>query len=68
VYKKQLSCLSTGKYITKKKLEKAKEMLEVGVFPTVRETAFKVGFERPEHFTKLFQKEYGFLPSVILKG
>jgi len=64
----KLTGFTPAKYITKKKLMKAKEMLEVGVFPTVRETAFKVGFERPEHFTKLFQKEYGILPSIILKG
>jgi len=43
-------------------------MLEVGVFPTVKETAFELGFERPEHFTKLFRKEFGILPSIILKG
>jgi len=64
----KLTGLTPGKYITKKRLRKAKEMLEVGIFPTVKETAFKLGFERPEHFTKLFQKEYGILPSVILKG
>jgi len=64
----KLTGLTPGKYITQKKLKKAKEMLEVGIFPTVKETAFKVGFERPEHFTKLFRKEYGILPSVILKG
>jgi len=64
----KLTGVTPAKYITKKKLAKAKEMLEVGVFPTVKETAFELGFERPEHFTKLFRKEFGILPSIILKG
>lgn len=63
----KLTGLTPGKYVTKKKLEKAKEMLEIGVFPSVKETALNVGFERPEHFTKVFQKEHGVLPSIIFK-
>ena len=57
-----------SRYIQKKRLEKAKKILEEGVYPTVKETAIIVGFKRPEYFTRLFYREYAVLPGKVLKG
>ena len=63
----KLTGTSPSKYILKKRLRKAREMLDLGIYPTVRDTAMAVGFRRPEYFTKLFYKEYAILPSKILR-
>ena len=54
-------------YIRNKRLGKAFEILDRGVYPTVKETAAAVGFRQPEHFTRVFFKEYDILPSELLK-
>jgi len=54
-------------YIRKKRLGKALKILEVGIYPTVKETSVAVGFRSPEYFSKLFYKEYNRLPSEYLK-
>ncbi len=58
---------SSSKYILKRRLERAKEILEIGIYPSVKETAMKVGFRKQDYFTKVFYKEYAILPSEILK-
>ena len=63
----KLTGFTPSRYIQKKRLEKAKRMLEEGIFPTVKETAITVGFRRPEYFTKLFYREYAVLPVKVLK-
>ena len=63
----KLTGLSPGKYIKKLRLEKAKKLLEVGEYSTVKETSREVGFHRPDYFTKLFYNEFNILPSKILK-
>ena len=64
----KLTGYTPGRYIKKKRLENAREMLEIGEFSTVKETSRKVGFRRPEYFAKLFYEEYQIYPSKILKN
>ena len=58
---------SPAEYIRKKRLTKALEILEIGVYPTVKETSAAVGFRSPEYFSKLFFQTYKKLPSEFLK-
>jgi AraC-like DNA-binding protein len=45
------------------RLQKAKELLET-TDCTVSEVSFKTGFQAISHFTKVFKKQYGILPSA----
>jgi len=64
----KLTGMSPNKYIRQNRLKKAKEILERGKYPTVRETAARVGYLQPEYFTKLFKKEFNVLLKDILKN
>lgn len=48
------------------RLQKAKELLTDGAFPTVALVCYEVGFSTPKHFSKLFQKRFGKNPSFFL--
>ncbi len=50
-------------HIKTMRLQKAKELLET-TDCTVSEIAFKTGFQTISHFTKVFKKQYGIVPSV----
>jgi len=54
-------------YIKITRLQKAKELLETEDL-TVSEVAYKTGFQNLSHFTNIFQKQYGILPSVFLRS
>ena len=54
-------------YIKIIRLQKAKELLETADL-TVSEVAYKTGFQNLSHFTNIFQKQYGILPSVFLRS
>lgn len=54
-------------YIKIIRLQKAKELLETADL-TVGEVAYKTGFQNLSHFTNIFQKQYGILPSVFLRS
>lgn len=56
-----------ARYIKTMRLQKAKALLETTDF-TVGEIAFKTGFQNGSHFTKIFQQQYGLLPSVFRRG
>ncbi|OAD46544.1 AraC family transcriptional regulator [Polaribacter atrinae] len=52
------------KYITKNRMEKAKELiLEKNC--NITEAAYKVGYKHSQHFTVAFKKIYGYLPSKL---
>ena len=51
-------------YIKIMRLQRAKELLETTDL-TVSEVVFKTGFQTLSHFTNIFQKQYGILPSVF---
>jgi len=54
-------------YIKIKRLQRAKELLETTDL-TVGEVVFKTGFQTLSHFTHIFQKQYGILPSVFRRS
>lgn len=49
------------------RLEKAKQLLEVGHNGTIQEIAAMVGYDDAYHFSKLFKKRYGISPSQARK-
>ena len=50
-------------HIKTMRLQKAKELLETTDY-TVSEITFKTGFQNISHFTKIFKKQYGVVPSA----
>ena len=64
----KLTGMSPNNYIRKQRLEKAKEILEIGVYPTVKETALAVGFKNPSYFSRLFYEEFEITPFDLLNG
>ncbi len=64
---KSLIRQAPANYIKTIRLQKAKEFLETADL-TVSEVAFKTGFQNLSHFTNIFQKQYGVLPSVFRRS
>lgn len=59
--------LSTSLYIRKKKLQKAKELLEHSNLK-IAEVSYKVGIDSPQNFSKYFTAEFGQSPTEFRKG
>lgn len=57
---------SPGAYIREKRLLQAKKLLEKGRTHSVKATAVAVGMRDVEHFSRLFKKRFGRLPSSWL--
>jgi len=64
---KALTNKSTAAYITTVRLHIAKELLQSSSL-TVAEVAYKVGYNDPSYFTKSFSREFGCLPSEIVRS
>jgi AraC-like DNA-binding protein len=64
---KSLIHQAPANYIKNIRLQKAKELLETTDL-TVGEVVFKTGFQTLSHFTHIFQKQYGILPSVFRRS
>ncbi len=64
---KSLIHQAPANYIKIIRLQKAKELLETTDL-TVSEVVFKTGFQTLSHFTNIFQKQYGILPSVFRRS
>ena len=60
---KSLIKQAPANHIKSMRLQKAKELLET-TDCTVSEITFKTGFQAISHFTKVFKKQYGILPSA----
>ncbi len=58
--------ISPSDFIRSYRLSKARILLETTDL-NVSEAAWQVGFKDPGHFSKLFQEEFGFLPSATSK-
>ena len=56
---------SATQYIRHFLMDKARVMLEDGY--RVSEVSETLGFEYPQHFTRMFKKEYGVAPSKMVK-
>jgi len=59
---------SPNRYIRNIRLEKANEILTIGIYPTVKETAAEVGYRNADYFSKLFSQKYHILPKDLLKN
>ena len=64
---KSLIQQAPANYIKIIRLQKAKELLETTDL-TVSEVVFRTGFQTLSHFTNIFQKQYGILPSVFRRS
>ncbi len=64
---KSLIHQAPANYIKIMRLQKAKQLLETTDL-TVSEVAYKTGFQTLSHFTNIFQKQYGILPSVFRRS
>lgn len=63
---KTLTRMSPQKYLRFLRLERAKKMLQSkSVDANVSEVCYQTGFASKSHFTRAFQKEFGFNPSEI---
>ena len=63
---KAVADISPSDLIRSYRLRKAKTLLEQGDV-TVAEVTYQVGFKDPSYFTKLFQEEFGVIPSSVSK-
>ncbi len=64
---KSLIQQAPANYIKIIRLQRAKELLETTDL-TVGEVVFRTGFQTLSHFTNIFQKQYGILPSVFRRS
>ena len=63
---KNITGLTVSELIQGVRLKKAYGFLSTGQY-TVSETAYMVGFKNLSHFTKLFKKRFGIIPSAVVK-
>ena len=61
---KRISHLTPEKWLIKKRLEKAYELMKTGNRKVV-EVYAEVGFRNPSHFSTAFKKEFGVAPTAI---
>jgi len=59
---KTLTGVSVNEFIRNTRLEKAKELIELGN-DNINEISYKVGFSSPSYFTKCFKEKFGYLPT-----
>ena len=62
---KKISSLTPEKWLIKKRLEKAYELMRTGKKKVV-EVYAEVGFRNPSHFSTAFKKEFGVAPTAII--
>lgn len=59
---KTLTGVSVNEFIRNVRLEKAREMIQLGN-SNINEISYKVGFASPSYFTKCYKTKYGHLPT-----
>ncbi len=64
---KKLTGSRPGKYLSEKRLEKAKELLENRKCDSVKELSWAVGYEKPDYFSNIFQARFGKRPIAYIK-
>lgn len=60
---KALTNDSTSIYLRKVKLQKAKQLLDIGEL-NISQVCYETGFNNPSWFSKVFKKEFGYSPST----
>ncbi len=63
---KDITGLTPEQFIREVKLQKARNLLENRVFPTVSEVAYAIGFDTPEYFSKRYNQRFGKRPTTYL--
>ncbi|WP_337968905.1 two-component regulator propeller domain-containing protein [uncultured Flavobacterium sp.] len=59
---KTLTGITVNEFIRNVRLEKAKELIELGN-DNINEISIKVGFSSPSYFTKCYKEKFGYLPT-----
>ena len=59
---KEIYHVSPGQYILQKRLDKVAELLRISDDP-VSQIGYDLGFESPEHLSRVFKKQFGITPS-----
>lgn len=62
---KKIAKLSASEFIKKFRMEKAEVLLKQGL--SISDVAYKVGFNDPNYFSKVFKKEFEMLPSTYIE-
>lgn len=65
---KQILRLTPNLFIRKIRMQVAKQLLEQGKCSTVAETAFAVGYNQPDYFSRVFANYYGCRPIDYIRG
>ncbi len=60
---KRISDTTPERWLTRKRLEKAYELIQEGKQKIV-DICYKVGFKNPSHFSTAFKKQYGITPAM----
>ncbi|MBU2062731.1 MAG: AraC family transcriptional regulator, partial [Bacteroidetes bacterium] len=63
---KTLTGVSVNEFIRNVRLEKAKELIQLGD-NNINEISYKVGFASPSYFTKCYKAKFGHLPTQLNK-
>lgn len=64
---KEITGLSPNLFFREIKMETALDLLSTGRYSTVSQIAYRVGFECPRYFAKIFRKKYGQNVRELLK-
>lgn len=65
---KKITGKTPNQYLKELRLEKAKNILEDGIFTTVKEVAYSVGYSRSDYFSSLFESHFGIKPTTFFQA
>ena len=63
---KELTGQTANVFIQRQRLTKAKELLELGRLSLIKEVAYRVGYQRVDYFSNLFERHYGIRPAELI--
>lgn len=63
---KELTGQTANSFIQAQRLAKAKELLQQGGFSLIKEIAYRVGYQRVDYFSNLFERQYGIRPVELI--